>query len=171
MEDPTCRAGACHGAVSVVPAFWDQCVSYQCQKYHIMWDATHPEKWNTIKNISWTLFSIIEWLEAPEGELRDFGWCCLWASWFLSTTVLLTQSALLTGFVLGKAHLPEMCAFARGPRTILDDQECNCVPVPGQVLQLVMSPRKMSLRRGCGGAVQRAEPWNLSQHCNIAKIL
>lgn len=64
----------------------------------------------------------------------------------------------LTGFVLGKAHLPETCAFARGPRTILDDQECNCVPVPGQVLQLVMSPRKMSLRRGCGGAVQRAEP-------------
>lgn len=42
----------------------------------------------------------------------------------------------LTGFALGKAHLPEMCEFARGPRTILDDQECNWVPVPGQVLQV-----------------------------------
>lgn len=77
----------------------------------------------------------------------------------------------LTGFVLRKAHLPEMCEFAKGPRTILVDQGCDWAPGPGQVLHLVMWPRKMSLRKGCGGTVQWAEPWNLSQHWNITKIL
>lgn len=64
----------------------------------------------------------------------------------------------LTDFVLGKAHLPEMCEFAKGPTTILHEQECKWAPGPGQVLQLVMSPGKMSLIRGCGGSVQWAEP-------------
>lgn len=77
----------------------------------------------------------------------------------------------LTGFGLGKAHLPEMCEFARSPRTILHDHECNWAPGPGHVLQLVMSPRKMSLRQRCGGTVQWAESWNISQRGNIAKIL
>lgn len=64
----------------------------------------------------------------------------------------------LTDFVLGKAHLSEMCEFARGPRTILHDQECNWAPGPGQALYLVMPLREVSLRRGCGGTVQRDEP-------------
>ena len=63
----------------------------------------------------------------------------------------------LTGFVLVKVDLPEMCEFSRGPSTILNDQECHWAPVPGQVPQSVMFPTKTSLRRGCSGAVQRAE--------------
>lgn len=37
----------------------------------------------------------------------------------------------LAGFVLGKAHLPEMCEFAGDLRTILHDQECSWAPGPG----------------------------------------
>lgn len=59
-------------------------------------------------------------------------------------------------FVLGKAHLPETCEFAGDPRTILHDQDLGH-QVLGQVLQLVMSPRKMTLRRGWDGTVQQAE--------------
>lgn len=77
----------------------------------------------------------------------------------------------LTGFVLGRVDLQEMCEFSRGPRTILNDQECNWAPAPGQVPQSVMFPTEKSLRRGCGGAVQQAELGNLPQHWKIAETL